>query len=173
MLSCLSVSNPWETATKGIDIRTEQCPRTSSEGGLELVEFALLLPILLTLVTGMLTCAMAFQNYMELTDAVGVGARALAISRGNTTDPCNTTAQAVYNAAPTLKSTSITLTFSLNGTPYSGATCSSTSTTTGAAGNLVQGASAQVTATYPYSLSIYGIKASSGNLTAQTTEIVQ
>ena len=181
MLSGPSVSNQCETtASPGVRAgartmvkRVRARPRTSNEGGQALVEFALLLPILLILVTGLITCAIAFNNYLELTDAVNVGARLLAISRGNTTDPCNTTAQAVYNAAPLLKSASITFTFVLNGTQYPGASCSSSSTTTGAAGNLVQGSAAQVTATYPFTLTVYGVTASSGTMTAQTTEIIQ
>ena len=43
----------------------------------------------------------------------------------------------------------------------------------GGSGNLVQGSAAQVTATYPYTLSVYGVTASSGTMTAQTTEIIQ
>jgi Flp pilus assembly protein TadG len=137
-------------------------------------------------VTGIFTLAIALHDYLELTDAVSIGARRLAISRGQTTDPCATTATAVDQASPFLKSASITFTFVLNcnasspcggsnGTTYSGASCSSSSTTTGAAGNLVQGSAAQITATYPCTLSVYG----SANLlpnctmTAQMTELVQ
>jgi Flp pilus assembly protein TadG len=204
MLSRLSDSNQWETATKGIDIRTEQCcsicesgikltaaspgvrvgirslgkrvrarSRTSNEGGQALLEFALVLPILLLLVTGMITFGIAFHDYLELTDAVNVGSRLLAISRGQTTDPCATTATAVENAAPLLTASKITFTFVLNGTTYSGASCSCSTTTTGPCANLVQGATAQVTATYPYTLSFFGTGASSGTMTAQTTELMQ
>jgi Flp pilus assembly protein TadG len=204
MLSCPGVSNEWETATKRIDIRTEQCssicefgikltaaspgvrggtrplgkrvrarPRTNNEGGQTLLEFALVLPILLLLVTGIITFAITFNNYIALTDAVNVGSRLLAISRGQTTDPCATTATAVENAAPLLTPAKITFTFVLNGTTYSGASCSCPTTTTGPCANVGQGETAQVTATYPYTLSIFGASASSGTMTAQTTELIQ
>ena len=52
-----------------------------------MVEMALALPILLLVVTGILTFGLAFNNYLLLTEATSVGARTLAISRGATTDP--------------------------------------------------------------------------------------
>jgi len=55
-----------------------------------------------------------------------------------------------------------------HGTAYSGSTCTSATT------NLVQGAAAQVTVTYPASLKIYGKTISSSfNLKAQTSEYIQ
>jgi len=149
--------------------------RTSGGGGQALLEFALCPPMLLLIVTGIMTFGIALNSYIELTGAVSIGARLLAVSRGQTTDPCATTATAVYNAAPFLTPTSnMKFTFVLNGTKYSGASCSSTSTTTGAAGNLVQGQPAQVTATYPCNVSVYGFNfAPTCTMTAQTTELVQ
>jgi Flp pilus assembly protein TadG len=145
----------------------------ADEGG-ALVEMAVTLPVLLLIVTGIFTFGLALNNYLELTDAVGISARLLAISRGQTTDPCATTTAAFYKAAPYLKTTSLSFTFVLNGTSYTGASCSSSSTTTGAAGNLVQGQAAQVTVTYPCNLAVYGKNyAPSCTLTAQTTELVQ
>jgi Flp pilus assembly protein TadG len=142
--------------------------------GGSLIEFALVLPMLLLIVTGICTFGIALNNYLMLTDSVGTGARLLAISRGQTTDPCATTAAAVYNAAPLLVPASFSFSFVLNGTSYSGASCSSSSVTTGAAGNLVQGQPAQVTVTYPCSLSVYGINyAPNCTLKAQVTELVQ
>src|SRR5208337_38025 len=114
-----------------------------SEKGQALVEFALVLPVLLLVVTGITTFGIALNNYLQLTEAVGIGGQALSVSRGNTTDPCNTVSSAVEGAS------------SLSSTSYSGASCSSTSTTTGAAGNLTQGQAAVVTVTYPCSLAVY------------------
>ncbi len=145
-----------------------------SEAGGSLVETALVLPVLLLIVTGVFSFGIALNNYLELTDGVGVSARALAISRGQTTDPCATTAAVFEKAAPLLKPASIGYTFVLNGTSYTGKTCSSSSTTTGAAGNLVQGAAAQVTVTYPCNLTVYNKNyAPVCTLTSQTTELVQ
>lgn len=148
--------------------------RSRNDRGQALVEFALCLPILLLIVTGTITFGFALHNYLELTDAVSIGARLLAISRGQTTDPCALTATAVSNAAPLLKSANFSYTFVLNGTTYTGSTCSSGSTSTGAAGNLVQGKPAQVKVTYPCNMAVFGINyAPSCTLTAQTTELVQ
>ena len=149
--------------------------RTSEQTGSSLVEFVLVLPILFALVTGICAFGLALNNYLMLTDGVAIGARLLAVSRGQTTDPCATTATAVSNASPLLYPSNISFTFVLNGTPYTGASCSSSSTTTGAAGNLVQGQPAQVTATYPCSLAVYGVNMGSGSCSvmAQTTELVQ
>jgi len=129
---------------------------TRNERGQSLVEFAVCLPILMLILTGMMTFGIALHNYLELTNAVSIGARLVAISRGQTIDPCAMVATAVYNAAPLLKRTNLTFSLVLNGTTYPGATCSSPSTTTGAAGNLVQGADAQLTATYPCNLKVFG-----------------
>jgi Flp pilus assembly protein TadG len=150
-----------------------------SEKGGALVEFALVLPVLLLVVTGITTFGLALNNYMQLTQAVGIGGQALSVSRGNTTDPCNVVSSAVYAAAPYLVSTSITFTTKIytsssSSTSYSGASCSSSSTTTGAAGNLTQGQAAVVTATYPCSLVVFGANyASTCSLNAQVTEIIQ
>lgn len=144
------------------------------ELGSSLVELAVVLPILMMVVTGIMVFAIALNNYITLTFAVDQGARLLAISRGQTLDPCATAASAITQSAATLSSGSFTYTFILNGTSYSGATCSSTSTSTGAAGNLVQGSSAEVLVKYPCNLTIYGGASTAGcMLTAKTTELVQ
>ncbi len=148
--------------------------RLRDNEGSALVEFAVVLPVLLLVLTGIFTFGVAMNNYNELTEAVNTGARQLAISRGQTTDPCATTVAAVYAAAPTLNQSKLAFSFALDGTAYSGTSCSSSSTTTGAAGNLVEGQAAEVSVTYPCNLAIYGINlAPSCTLQAQTTELVQ
>jgi Flp pilus assembly protein TadG len=145
----------------------------ASEGG-ALVEFAMVLPMMLAVMTGIFTFGIALNNYLELTNGVSIGARYLAISRGNTLDPCATVVNAVYGAAPNLKTANFSFTTTLNGTSYNGTSCSSSTTTTGAAGNLVQGTSATVTATYPCNLSVYGVSfAGSCTLKSTVTELVQ
>lgn len=144
------------------------------EDGGALIEMALVFPMLMLIVTAIFAFGIGLNNYLELTDAVSTGARLLAISRGQTTDPCATVVTALEHAAPLLKPANLAFTFVLNGTTYTGASCSSSSTTTGAAGNLVQGGTAQVTVTYPCNLAVYGRNyAPSCTLVAQTTELVQ
>ena len=144
------------------------------ESGQSLVELALTLPALLLVVTGLMAFGVAFNNYIMLTDATAVGARQLTVSRGQTTDPCQTLANAIYAAAPLLKRASLTFTLSLNGASYSGTSCSG-SATSGAPANMVLGTNAVVTVTYPYTLNLYGLKLAGAGavLTAQTTELMQ
>lgn len=142
--------------------------------GQSLVEFALTLPILLLVVTGLMMFGITINNYLELTDAVNVGARAVSIARGQTTDPCSTASTAVVSGAPLLKTANLSFKLTLNGTAYTGTSCSSSSTTTGAAGNLTQGSTATLTVTYPCSLKVYGATlVSSCVLTSQNSELVQ
>ncbi len=144
------------------------------EQGSSVIETAVSLPVLLLVVTGILSFGIAINNYITLTDATNVAARQLAINRGQTTDPCSLVANAVYAAAPILNKANFTFNFVLNGTPYTGSSCSSLSTSTGAAGNLVQGGTAVVTVSYPCTLKAYGANfAPNCNLTAQTAELVQ
>ena len=147
---------------------------TSQETGGSLVELALVLPILLLVVTAIFSFGITINNYLELTDATAVGSRLLAISRGQTTDPCAAATQAIYSAAPFLKQSNMTFTYVFNGISYSGTSCSSSSPTSGAAGNMTAGSTAQVIVQYPCGLGVYGHNyAPNCNLVAQTTELVQ
>jgi Flp pilus assembly protein TadG len=142
--------------------------RARSEEGQALLEFAYVVPVMLTLVMGIVVFGSALNNYLVLTDATAVGARVLSISRGQTTDPCAATVTAVDGAAPNLKAANFKFSFVLNGTAYSGATCS------GAQTNLVEAQNAQVTVTYPCNLKFFGFNpVPTCTLTAQTTERVQ
>ncbi|MGH9342957.1 MAG: TadE/TadG family type IV pilus assembly protein [Terriglobia bacterium] len=144
------------------------------DAGGAIAEFAVILPVLMLVLMGIFTFGAAMNNYVDLTEAVNTGARIVAISRGQTTDPCAVAASAIYNSAPTLSQSNFTFSFAFDGSPFSGASCSSSSTTTGAAGDLVQGTSATVTVTYPCSLEVMGVNyVPSCTLQAETTELVQ
>jgi Flp pilus assembly protein TadG len=148
-------------------------PMRREDGG-ALIEMALVFPMLMLIMTAIFAFGIGLNNYLEMTNAVSIAGRQMAISRGQTTDPCAQAVTTIESAAPQLKPANLTFSFVLNGTPYSGTSCSSSNTTTGAAGNLVQGASAQVTITYPCNLAVYGKNyAPTCSLVAQTTELVQ
>jgi Flp pilus assembly protein TadG len=134
--------------------------------GQSLVEFSFVMPLLLIVITGMLSFGIALHNYLVLTNGVNTGAQLLAMSRGQTTDPCSTASTAVESSAAGLTAANISFTFVINGTSYA-----STSCTSGAA-NMVQGASAEVKATYPCVFMIYGM-GSTCSLESQTTELIQ
>jgi Flp pilus assembly protein TadG len=145
------------------------------EQGSALVEFTLLLPALLLITTGIMVFGVAMNNYLQLTNAVSIGARTLAISSQITLDPCATASTAITNAAPNLTPSKFTFAYTLNGTTYTGTSCNSSSLTTGAAGNLASGTTAKVTATYPFNLSVFGKVYSQNNavFSATSTELVQ
>lgn len=141
--------------------------RAGNERGQSAVELALTFPVLMLVVTGQVAFGFALHNYTVLTNAVNVGTQLLSISRGQTTDPCATASAAVESAALGLTTSSLTFSYVIDGTSYSGTTCTS------AASSMVQGASAQVTATYPCTLVIYSMSIPSCTLRSQTTDIIQ
>jgi Flp pilus assembly protein TadG len=144
------------------------------DAGQSLIEAALVLPVILLTVTGVLAFGLTFSNYILLTEATGVGARQLAISRGTTLDPCATVATALTNAAPLLKASNLTYSIVLNGTPYTTNSCPSASTTSGPSGKLQQGSTATVTVGYPCQLKVAGYDIMPGcSLTAHTAEAIQ
>jgi Flp pilus assembly protein TadG len=138
----------------------------SRRGG-TFIEFTLVIPVLLLAMTGMVSFGIALHNDLMLTNAVNTGTQLLAISRGQTADPCATAYTAISGAAPSL-ATGLSLTFVINGATYT-----ATNTCTAAAANMVQGASAQVTATYPCNLAIFGMSFPSCALKAQIAEFIQ
>lgn len=155
------------------------------DDGQALVETALVLPIILVAVFGILIFGFFTLQIMSLTQGVNSAGLVLSVNAGETTDPCATAATALQNAAPILVPANISYTVTLtppatsSGTksyPYTGASCSSSSTTTGAAGYLVSGGQVQVTASYSNcSLKFYGKNfAPNGcSITSTITEVVQ
>lgn len=140
---------------------------TGNRRGQAMVEFAIVVPVMLMLVTGIVSFGIVVQNSLALTNAVNTGAQLLSASRGQTTDPCATASEAVEAAAPNLKASSLSFTFVINGSTYTSTSCSS-----GASG-MVQGASAEVKATFPCLYNIFNAVMPACSLSSQTTEIIQ
>jgi hypothetical protein len=146
------------------------------EQGRSLVETALVLSlVVLPLTTGILVFGVAMNNYLQLTNAVSIGARAMSLNGGITLDPCAVAVNAIEAAAPALTPSKMTFSFTLNGNPESGTSCAASSVTNAPASYLAAGTQASVTATYPLNLSIFGKKFSASNqvLQATSTELVQ
>jgi len=155
--------------------------RSQSDQGSSLVEFALIVPMMMVLITGMFSIGMALSYYMILTNAASVGARAFAISpevtitTGKTTkaitDPCAYAIQMATQATPTINPNSITYTITYTPTStgksvtYTTGTCNTLSTNVG---DFVQ-----LQASYPYSLILYGYKPGTLNIQARSAEVVQ
>jgi Flp pilus assembly protein TadG len=136
-----------------------------SREGVSAIEFAIILPVLLTILVGIFQFGTAMSNYLVLTNAAAKGALTLALSRGTTTPYTSTTA--AITAAPNLTAANITTTVTVNGS-----TCSSDAT---CLTNLLAGKTATVKTTYPCKLIVMGTNyAPSGcTLSAQTAQMVQ
>jgi Flp pilus assembly protein TadG len=147
----------------------------ADEAGNALIEFAMVLPMLLILTTGILMFGIAMNNYLALTNGVSIGARTVAVNAGLTLDPCSVAAQSIIAASPGLVASNLKFTYTFNGIGASGTSCPSASVSSGAAGNLTSGSTVTVTATYPLNLSVFGTNysASGAKLTATSTELVQ
>ena len=152
----------------------------AAEDGNPIVEMALIIPIFFMLFTIMFMFALALNSYLMLSNGVDIAARQLALSRGNTTDPCLTVSSALTAAAPSLNATNLSYTITLNGNVKTGSTCAATSTTTPPASYLIQGSPAIVNVTYPCDLTVFQAYPmrnqsldSARTLTATTAEMVQ
>jgi Flp pilus assembly protein TadG len=134
--------------------------------GVSAIEFAIISPVLLTILLGIFQFGSAMNSYLVLTNAAAKGALTMALGRGTAT-PYTTTISAINAAAPNLTPASITTTITVNGTACSTDSACSTA--------LVAGVSAVVKTTYPCNLTVMGINyAPSGcTLKAQTAQMVQ
>jgi Flp pilus assembly protein TadG len=125
--------------------------RIRDERGQAMTEFAIVLPILIVLLFGIVQFGILFNNYVTLTDAARAGARAAAVSRQDG-DPSGTATAAVRSSANGLNQATLGVQVSSTWAP---------------------GDPVTVQATYPYSISLLGWIVSSGSLTTKTTEAVE
>jgi Flp pilus assembly protein TadG len=157
----------------------------SGEEGGTIIEMALVMPIMLAMLTSIFSFSVVLYQKLQLGEAVSNAGRVMALERGDT-DPCATTANAIYAAAPALAKANMTLTFTLGGTNTAGTVSGGTSYggTKGtapsctAAGNggaaaLQSGWPAEVQATYPCSWFVFNAKLGSCSITTQVTEVIQ
>lgn len=132
--------------------------------GTAAIEFALVAPVLLLLLVGMIKFGIAVNQYHSLTNVGLQGATVLAFSRGNPT-PYSRTVAAITSASD-LVAGSITITVKIDGT-----TCSDDASCRGL---LVQGAVAEVRVSYPCDLSLSGSGSPSiCTLTGTSRQMVQ
>jgi Flp pilus assembly protein TadG len=141
--------------------------------GSAVVELAFGLPILFLILTGIFWFTIALDQKVQLAEAISVGGRFLAIDRGDT-DPCASSASKIYAAAPGLTETSLTLSFTINGVT-TGASCPGSSGAANA--NMVSGANAEISASYPCTLTFFSAYGSSPSTTcdikAAIEEVIQ
>jgi len=133
-----------------------------------MVEFALILPLILYILVGILQVGWLLSDYMILTNATAVGARYFAGQAGSTTANANTVSQ-VKAAASGLTLSSLTITTSVNGTA-----CTDNSTPTcGTALINNKGSTANVAVSYTFTpIIISSLYAMPATLTHAITERV-
>jgi Flp pilus assembly protein TadG len=172
--------------------------RGKREEGQALVELALVIPILLTVLFGIVQFGLLLNTYITVTDAARSGARQLALEQGNN-DPCDPAVQVATTAgsAAGISTTMLTITFAsptgaaapgdyclTSGTsktpvtsawpstsyPYPAGNSSATAANPGAE---VQGDTATMTVTKPFLLQFFGFKFGKINLTASASDAVE
>jgi Flp pilus assembly protein TadG len=150
-------------------IRRDPRAVLGDHSGAQAVEFALIAPLLLTLIMGIIQFSITLNNYIELTEAVRTGARNLAISRAMaSTTPYTTTVSNISSSAGNLTAANIAVTVSVNGTA-----CSSDATCSTALSNAA-GLTASVSATYPCNLTVVGVNfLRNCTLQSQTSDLVE
>jgi Flp pilus assembly protein TadG len=125
--------------------------RLGEESGQSMTELALVLPVLMLILFAIIQFGIAFNNYVTLTDAVRAGARTAAVSRG-VSDPEGAVETAVDTASADLDTSKVDVDIKSNWGP---------------------GDDVTVTAKYPYSISLFGLIVSSGDLKSTVTERVE
>ena len=89
-----------------------------SDHGVSAIEFAIISPVLITILLGIFQFGTAMNDYLVLTNAAAKGALTIALGRG-TAAPYTTTISAISAAAPNLTPANITTTVTINGTACS------------------------------------------------------
>jgi TadE-like protein len=116
-----------------------------------MTEFALVLPLLVLLLFGIIQFGITFNNYISLTDAVRAGARKAAVSR-HEPDPVAVTTDRVREAATDLDAPDLLITVE---------------------SSWEAGDEVEVSASYPYSIKLLGMTIKSGRMNSTTTERVE
>jgi len=123
----------------------------TSEQGQTMTEFAIVLPILVVLLFGIIQFGIAFNNYVTVTDAARAGARMAAVSR-NSSDPVGACTNQVRSSASDLDQSKLIV------------SCASAWTI---------GSDVTVDVQYPYSIDLFGVVVKSGNLHTVMKERVE
>lgn len=170
-----ATEHPW---SKHRLSRTGHSRKDDGEQGNALVELAVVLPMMMLLITAMVTFGLWLNTYLVLSHATDVGARNLAVSRGATLNPCSDAVTLIQSAAPNLAASGLTYTFNIGSGTFSGSSTgfsgtNTTSCSVAGVGDMVAGANASVSVTYPFQMLVYGWRATTVNITTTTTEVIQ
>jgi len=156
--------------------------------GTQLVEFAMIAPVLIALVIGIVVVGIAINNYIILTDAVGQGARAFALARNEDSitsgDPCAYAITVANNDATSLNKTKITYSIAYTNSGSGLSTLTTTTYTSSCSGlggsNMNPQDSVVMTATYPAVIPLFSqsglfswVHMGALNLVAHAGQLVQ
>jgi Flp pilus assembly protein TadG len=141
---------------------SEMKRRSRREGGQALVELALVLPIFLMLLLGIVQFGTIFRDYIALTDATRVGGRQAAVARSiqPDTDRIPNVIAKVEKAAVNLDKTKMTITV----TPVK---------LDGVTPGWEASGDVTVRATYPFKVNLFGLVVFKGVLQSRTVERVE
>jgi Flp pilus assembly protein TadG len=136
--------------------------REGGERGQAFVELALVLPVLLLLLLGVIQFGNVFRDYIALTDATRVGARQASVSRSiqPATNRIPLVVAKVQRAAVNLKTTQMTVTV----TPVK---------VDGITPGWEESGDVTVRSTYPFKINLFGMVIYDGLLQSRTTERVE
>jgi Flp pilus assembly protein TadG len=136
--------------------------RRSDEGGQAFVELALVLPVLLLLLLGVIQFGNVFRDYIALTDATRVGARQAAVARSIQPDSQRIplVVAKVHKAAVNLDSSKMTVAVA----PVK---------IDGITPGWEESGDVTVSTTYPFKINLFGLVLYNGMLRSHTTERVE
>jgi hypothetical protein len=135
-------------------------PKRRREEGQAMIEMALILPVLLLLIAGIVKFGIVYNNHIILTDSVRVGSRQLALGRG-LPNACVPAVKRLKDSAENLDSTKLVVAAPV----FSG---------TSSCATLFEGDASTISASYPCELTIFGIDFfPSCKLKASATEAVE
>jgi Flp pilus assembly protein TadG len=136
--------------------------REGGESGQAFVELALVLPVLLLLLLGVIQFGNVFRDYIALTDATRVGARQASVSRSilPATNRIPLVVAKVQRAAVNLNTTNMTVTV----TPVK---------VDGITPGWEESGDVTVYATYPFKINLFGMVIYDGLLQSRTVERVE
>ena len=123
-----------------------------------MVEFAIIVPVVLLILFGILQFGIVFNDYIQVTNAAREGARVGAVSR-TSADPAGAAVTAARNSVSSLDTSQMSVVAS--------------DPTLDAQGHWAQGSDVTVTVTYPWSVHILGLVDFSGTLSARTIARVE
>jgi len=157
--------------------RVRRAPGRRGEEGAALLEFAVTLPLLMTVLTGTASFSLALYFLQQIGNATSTAAQLLGAEQGLITDPCQTVVKSVTASLPNLTASKITYTVVITnsgGTANTyGPTAGSSFTCTAGASEMAPNEPVSVTVSYAYSwLPILNFSPSS-SLTSSETALTQ